>query len=223
MSLESTTTIAGLVAANPTAGDPFSQGDDHLRLIKTVLKTIFPGAATGGFATPITATEAELNYVHGVTSAIQTQLNTITAALNDTVPIGIVVMWAGLTTAIPTGWALCDGTGGTPDLRGRFVLGYKSGTYAQFSTGGSADAAIVTHTHVATAASHTHTFTQITSASGGNGIIAAKANGEYAAVSASTGSATVTVTNAAPVGSVAVDDKNMPPYYVLAYIQFRGL
>lgn len=80
MGLEVTTTIAGLVATNPIASDAVGQADDHLRLIKNVLKTIFPGSGGSGFSTPLTATEAELNYVHGVTSAIQTQLNTISAA-----------------------------------------------------------------------------------------------------------------------------------------------
>jgi microcystin-dependent protein len=38
-------------------------------------------------------------------------------------PKGIVVIWSGNLADIPKGWALCDGTQGTPDLRGRFVLG----------------------------------------------------------------------------------------------------
>jgi hypothetical protein len=38
MALEVATTIAGLVATNPASGDPVSQADDHLRLLKTVLK-----------------------------------------------------------------------------------------------------------------------------------------------------------------------------------------
>ena len=80
MGLESTTTIAGLVQTNPVASDALGQADDHIRLVKTVLKTIFPGSGGAGFSTPITASEAELNYVDGVTSAIQTQLNTISAA-----------------------------------------------------------------------------------------------------------------------------------------------
>ena len=41
MSFENSTTIAGLVAANPTATDPFNQGDDHLRMIKMYLKRLF--------------------------------------------------------------------------------------------------------------------------------------------------------------------------------------
>lgn len=41
MGLEVTTTITGLVNTNPTAGDPKAQGDDHLRLLKTVLQAEF--------------------------------------------------------------------------------------------------------------------------------------------------------------------------------------
>ncbi len=38
-------------------------------------------------------------------------------------PKGIIVMWQGTENNVPSGWALCDGSKGTPDLRGRFVLG----------------------------------------------------------------------------------------------------
>ncbi len=42
-------------------------------------------------------------------------------------PKGIIVIWNGLATNVPEGWALCDGTTvngvQTPDLRGKFVLG----------------------------------------------------------------------------------------------------
>lgn len=43
MSLETGTYIGDLVATNPTSSDPKSQGDDHLRLIKTVLQNTFAG------------------------------------------------------------------------------------------------------------------------------------------------------------------------------------
>lgn len=48
-------------------------------------------------------------------------------SLVSLVPAGVVVMWSGAVGSIPTGWALCDGTNGTPDLRGRFIVGYHSG------------------------------------------------------------------------------------------------
>ena len=36
---------------------------------------------------------------------------------------GMIVIWSGLSTAIPAGWALCDGNSGTPDLRDQFIIG----------------------------------------------------------------------------------------------------
>lgn len=36
---------------------------------------------------------------------------------------GIIVLWAGAIADIPAGWSLCDGTGGRPDLRDKFVIG----------------------------------------------------------------------------------------------------
>ena len=82
MGLESSssTSIAQLDAIWPLDGEPRSQGAAHLRLIKQVLKDTFPGVGGQGYSIPITTTEAELNYVSGVTSALQTQLNAITAA-----------------------------------------------------------------------------------------------------------------------------------------------
>jgi len=82
MGLEIGTTIQSLVSSNPTVEDPVSQGDDHIRLIKAVLKAIFPGVLGQGFATPITATEAQLNFVTGVTSNIQTQIDANKAAID---------------------------------------------------------------------------------------------------------------------------------------------
>jgi len=42
-------------------------------------------------------------------------------------PRGCVIMWSGSVGQIPNGWAMCDGGNGTPDLRGRFVLGHGQG------------------------------------------------------------------------------------------------
>ena len=62
MGLESASFVSGLNASNPIgASDPKSQGDDHLRLIKSVLLATFPNANAA-----ITSTVANLN---GVTSA----------------------------------------------------------------------------------------------------------------------------------------------------------
>ena len=39
------------------------------------------------------------------------------------IPAGLIALWSGSADAIPSGWALCDGNNGTPDLRDRFVVG----------------------------------------------------------------------------------------------------
>jgi hypothetical protein len=52
------------------------------------------------------------------------------------VPVGGIIMYSGSSTLIPSGWKLCDGTNGTPDLRDKFVVGAGS-TYAVGGTGGS--------------------------------------------------------------------------------------
>lgn len=76
MTVESASYISQLAATNPASGDPKSEGDDHVRLIKTVLKTQFPNFGTAA----MNATVAELNYSVGVTSAIQAQLDALTSA-----------------------------------------------------------------------------------------------------------------------------------------------
>lgn len=66
MSLESATYISQLIATNPVgAVDYVSQGDDHLRLVKTVLLNSFPNISGA-----VTATHTELNRCDGLTSAI---------------------------------------------------------------------------------------------------------------------------------------------------------
>lgn len=79
------------------------------------------------------------------------------------VPVGIICMWSGSISNVPSGWALCNGQNGTPDLRGRFVVG-AGGAYSVGATGGAAQVTLTTaqipaHGHSGTAASagsHSH-------------------------------------------------------------------
>lgn len=82
MALETGAYISDLVATNPVANDPKNQGDDHVRLIKSAVKATFPNIT--GVVTP---THTELNFVDGVTSAIQDQLDD-KAPLNNPVLTG---------------------------------------------------------------------------------------------------------------------------------------
>ena len=57
----------------------------------------------------------------------------------DIEPRGVVKMWYGEASAVPEGWAICDGTQGTPDLRDSFIIG-AGGKYALDARGGAASA-----------------------------------------------------------------------------------
>jgi hypothetical protein len=83
MPLETTTTIAGLDLNSPLVNEKVREGDDHLRLIKSVLKNIFPGVGGLGFNTPILAKETELNFLQGLTSNLQAQLASISGTPVD--------------------------------------------------------------------------------------------------------------------------------------------
>jgi microcystin-dependent protein len=83
---------------------------------------------------------------------------------NATVPSGGIIMWSGLISAIPTGWALCDGSNATPDLRDRFIVGAGS-TYSRNDTGGANSVTLTenempSHNHsMNSAGNHSHTGT----------------------------------------------------------------
>lgn len=75
------------------------------------------------------------------------------------VPAGVIVMWSG--TTAPDGWALCDGTNGTPNLKNRFVLGWGTrviGTVAgeENVTLTSNQSGVPDHTHTMQTANAAH-------------------------------------------------------------------
>lgn len=73
------------------------------------------------------------------------------------IPKGGIIMWYGNIASIPTGWALCNGSNGTPDLRNRFVVAAdadSAGTAMSTITGAALqtfDGSIPAHTHTYTA------------------------------------------------------------------------
>lgn len=138
------------------------------------------------------------------------------------VPAGIICMWSGSISNVPSGWALCNGQNGTPDLRNRFVVGAGS-SYAVGATGGADSVTLTaaqmpTHNHsatTATAGGHSHTV-RGRGQSGNSGL--RDAGGGFTSTE-STGTAgahthEVTVGNSGGGQS----HENRPPYYALAYI-----
>lgn len=136
MALETGQFINQLVITNPDGLDPKNQGDDHLRLLKRVLKNTF-------------------SKITGEVTATHTQLNQLATPGVVAFP-GMIVAWVPPTgvTAVPEGWKLCNGENGTPNLIARFPRGATTAG----GIGGSAD-----HTHSVnvTVAGHALTVDQI--------------------------------------------------------------
>jgi len=147
----------------------------------------------------------------------------VQTALAGGFPSGGIVLWSGSVASIPSGWALCNGSNGTPDLRNRFIVGAGL-TYAVDATGGSADAIVVSHTHTGstdTLGAHTHSTpgqiggsTFLYSAGGGNPGLGPPIIAAGTTTSAGAHTHTVTVNSTGSSGTNA----NLPPYYALAYI-----
>ncbi len=112
-------------------------------------------------------------------------------------PIGSIVSWVGSIVNIPSGWQLCDGTNGTPDLRNKFIPG-SGDTYAVHATGGA-----VNHDHDFTGDGHTHSFGAGASIQSGMGIHH--------------------ITDNVPASGTTDAKNGLPAYYALAYIQFLGV
>jgi len=107
-------------------------------------------------------------------------------------PTGTIILWSGSIVSIPTGWILCNGAGGSPDLRNNFIVG-AGDTYAVDAAGGT-----LQHRHAFVTDGHVHTLV-----AGAN--IAAGANYDDD-VSSETDNGLTSYTN------------HLPPYHALAYI-----
>jgi hypothetical protein len=165
---------------------------------------------------------------------------TWTSAAPSAFLTGMIILWSGSIASIPSGWALCDGTNGTPNLEDKFIVG-AGNTYAVDATGGSADATLPTHTHTfsattASAGSHQHFVFH------NNNVNSGRVNSsQYTAVARfassafdfeATGTASVadvgltstagshahTVSGTTASSGSSGTNANLPPYYALAYI-----
>ena len=57
----------------------------------------------------------------------------------DSFTAGMIIMWSGAIGSIPSGWVLCDGNNNTPNLSGKFILGYGSGHSKAGTLGNNAE------------------------------------------------------------------------------------
>ena len=149
----------------------------------------------------------------------------------DSIPAGTIVMYNGDTA--PTGWSLCDGGGGRPDLRDKFIVGSGNG-YNRGDSGGAANITLATnnipsHTHGAgnfaagSQGSHQHEITDSSSQDSGDGFSgfqpAGGGSGSNNVNSSNTGAHTHTITGTSGANSTqGAAFNNRPPYYALTFI-----
>jgi hypothetical protein len=196
-----------------SSGDPF-----------TVAGTLVSSGTldvTGGF---------KLDGTAGASGQVIVSAGTGTPTWGSGFPSGGIIMWSGTIATIPSGWLLCNGSSGTPDLRNRFVIGafqdttgvaYTTITGSDTQTGGSKDAITVSHTHTATStvtdSGHAHTFSSVLSDTiGGSGSQPGYRGSGTTTTSTATTGITVATTNAS-TGSSGTN-ANLVPYFALAYI-----
>ena len=133
---------------------------------------------------------------------------------SEGIPSGLIAMWSGAADNIPSGWLLCNGTGGTPDLRDRFIVG-AGNAYAVYARGGTTTGAVSGQTGettltVAQMPSHTHS-----SASSTTGMRASEGSRASVVTGGATGS---TGGNQSHSHSLSGSVSTLPPYYALCFI-----
>ena len=170
----------------------------------------------------------------GASTATTARANLDVAQAVYSVPAGGIIMWSGSIASIPTGWFLCNGANGTPNLQDRFVIAAGSG-YAVAATGGSANAIVVSHTHTATVTDpgHDHKSWNAIVDSGYNpganwyGVDATDTRtaeyddywgGSVSNPAALTSIRATGITVANSTTGSSGTNANLPPYYALAFI-----
>jgi hypothetical protein len=225
----------GLLSGNPNKIIKGTELDEEFNDIATAISTkadLVSPTFTGTPAAPTASPGTNTTQVATTAFAV--------AASAAAFPVGGIIMWSGTIATIPIGWALCNGSNGTPDLRDRFIIGARQDdggasktnvTGSLTQTGGSKDAIVVSHTHTATTSitdpQHSHiTGTGIESGFDLYGTTGSPTTHRTAnilnsaGVRALTSSSTTGITASTSISTVGSSgtNANLPPYYALAFI-----
>lgn len=136
-------------------------------------------------------------------------------------PTGSIIIWSG--TTIPTGWVLCDGNNGTPNLVGKFVRGAANDTELGNTGGGTSHS----HTNPSLASVGNHTHTGITVSTGSSDfeyaygytvgtLINPAGNHDHGNVSRTPDAGGSHAHTVSPTNSDA--NSSLPPYKILVFI-----
>ncbi len=144
--------------------------------------------------------------------------NLIINGKTNIVPSGFIIMYSK--TPIPPGWSICDGTNGTPDLSGRFILGAGKVEYPMQSYSSNDIEFILNQT----GGEYKHELTPDEIPPHNHGYIAGLCNSHHCRggisykQSGSTHNIGYTDYSGGNSEGNTVKHENMPPYYVLYYI-----
>ena len=145
---------------------------------------------------------------------------------------GMILMYTGSTA--PSGWAICNGQNGTPDLRDRFIVGAGS-AYSVNNTGGAASVTLTTaqlpahshstpnHNHSFSGSNtHSHNYELVNMDQGSAGGSSSRGRNT---TTTSTSSASITISGTTGNANPSTNNtgsghshENRPPYYALMFI-----
>lgn len=194
-----TNAAADLVSTN---ADVVSTGDDVVTCAASVV--LAEEWASNPEDDPITGHPGEYSALHW---AAKSAASAVSAALY--MPSGAIIMWSGAISAIPTGFVICDGTSGTPNLTDRFILHADADSGGTNNVGdtGTGSGAADGHTLITSEMpSHTHEYIVV-------------APGTGLASGANFGSNDLATSSIGGNGSHSHNITDYKPkYYALAYI-----
>jgi microcystin-dependent protein len=196
--------------------------------------------ASGGTGVSFTTLEKGLIYCDGTDTFLIGEPNV------TSIPSGLIAMWGGTLASIPSGWSLCNGTGATQDLRGKFIIGANADngtlpttniTGSATTTGGSKDINFTsgaggdhdhggnTQSHVLTISQippHTHTYISSSLGSDSSGVTDTASNitkRETESTGGGSGHSHGITTSGTHTHTITSTNANLTPYYALAFIQ----
>ncbi|QDP52766.1 MAG: hypothetical protein Unbinned838contig1000_17 [Prokaryotic dsDNA virus sp.] len=147
----------GPPGVNGTNGLPGADGADGCSLTDVYISDGLDGNTTGDVIVT-TGTAAPCPNTYNAGNIISTVLGP-----GGAIPAGVICMWKGNVASIPQGWAFCDGTQGTPDLRGHFVGAFGDNiAYSPFNNLGASGGSFTVNLEPSQIPAHTHSGNTLT-------------------------------------------------------------
>lgn len=137
------------------------------------------------------------------------------------VPVGIIEIWTGTIATIPSGWELCDGLDGRPNLLDQFIRGVPNAVTEAGATGGAVNitltiAEMANHSHTLTETPHSHNSKMGTTDANNSGISQGSSTNYPVGFQFITRGASVNPSVGNTGGGTS--HNNIPPFFEVAYI-----